>query len=164
MKKLLVLAVLISSSVMAGERVVVKESKTFNVPINSKTVRCDDRGYGILELRLYIKELNGWTKYNHADESRININLERLPRLIAGTCTGDLGPGYEIDDVIKGNPRTEKIVVTRELVESRYVADSDSTMCLRTFNETITTKIFGIEFKHVYSDYQDRLHISECTF
>lgn len=160
MKNLLVLAVLVSSSVMAGERVVIEDQKTLNVEVSNKTVRCSAKGYGIEELKINIKELNGWTMLDHSNRS---FGDSGEPCMTAGLCAGRWD-GLNIDDVLQNNPRTEKITVFRKITESRHISNQSSEDCLRTFTEELKTTVGGIAFNHKRGSNQDVLPAEACTF
>jgi hypothetical protein len=161
MKNLLVLAVLVSSSVMAGERVVIQDQKTLDAEVSNKTVRCSARGYGVEELKINIKGLSGWTMLDHSN--RI-FGDSGEPCMTAGMCAGAFGDGFSIDDVLQNNPRTEKITVFRKLTESRHISNQSSDDCLRTFTEELKTTVGGIAFDHKRSSNQDVLPAEACTF
>lgn len=161
MKNLLVLAVLMSSSVMAGERVVIQDQKTLDAEVSNKTVRCSAKGYGLEELKINIKGLSGWTMLDHSNRK---FGDGGEPCMTAGMCAGDLGAGLSIDDVLQNNPRTEKITVFRKLTESRNISNESSADCLRTFTENLKTTVGGVAFNHTRMSGQDVLPAEACTF
>lgn len=160
MKKLLVLAVLLSSSVIAGERVIIKDQKLIEVEVSKKTVLCSAQGYGLEELKINIAALNGWTLLDHS-----NIlfgDNSGLPCMTAGPCAGPLGTGFSIDDVIQGNPRKEQIVVKREVIDSRHISSSNAEDCLRTFKESLHTNVGGVDFHHTRFSNQEIMPKAAC--
>lgn len=158
------LAVLMSSSVMAGERVILKDQKTFEVEVNQTTVRCSARGYGLEELKINIKDLDGWTLFDHS-----NIlfgDFIGLPCMTAGLCSFSGGEdGLNVDDVVQNNPRTETIVVSREVIESRHVKnDGNDKICSRSLMEKLHTTVGGVKFDHQRGSTLEKLPLAACTF
>lgn len=149
MKKFLILAVLMTGNVWAGSRVILKDSKEFEVEVNNKTVLCSAKGYGLAELKINIKALDGWTILDHS-----NLRFgdrSGLPCMTAGACKAPWDEsGFEIEDVIQANPRVEKIIVNRELTETRTLeTDDQGSRCIRFLTESLDTVVGGISFKHV---------------
>lgn len=161
MKKFLVLAVLMSSSVMAGERVLLNDSKEASVEVNAGTLFCSGIGYGInAQLKINIPALDGWTVLDHTNIA--SGDFRNLPCLTAGYCKDFRNQeGLEIEDVLQGNPRTEKIVIFRKLIEKRELAKNE---CEKTLIETLETKVGGVRFTHKRSIEAETLPSEACTF
>jgi len=160
MKILLVLAVLVSGSLMAGERVILKDSKEVDVEVSDKTVLCSALGYGNAELKINIAALDGWTIFDH---SNVRFGDKRaLPCMTAGECKEPWKEdGFEINDVLQNNPRSEKIVIQRELTESRTLFDN---ACVRSLRERLSTVVGGIPFHHERYGAESTLPAIACTF
>jgi hypothetical protein len=165
MKKLLVLVVLICGNVMAGERVILKDSKAIDQEVNEETVICSAIGYGQAEVKISIKELDGWTIFDHSNASF--GDGKGLPCMTAGICKKPWTKvGFSIEDVIQNNERVEKIVVDRELVETRILVRDENQFrsCQRTLTENLRTVVGGIPFTHSREGAEQSLPESACTF
>jgi hypothetical protein len=148
MKKSLFLLLSISCNVWAEHRILLKDEKWMNADINTSTVICSPKGYASDELKINIKALDGWTLLDHS-----NLRFgsrSSLPCMTAGSCKGvSSETGFSIDDVLKNNPRTEKILVKREVIESRYLEVRNSVKyCSRSLTEKLDTLVAGIPFHH----------------
>lgn len=161
MKNLLVLAVFLSGAVVAGERVIVQDQKVTDAEVNNQTVRCSAKGYGVEELKINIKGLNGWTMLDHSNRK---FGDSGEPCMTAGMCSSSWMDGLKVEDVLQNNPRTEKITVLRTLTERRYISSLDSNDCLRSFKEDLKTKVGGVEFNHTRVSREDDLPAEACTF
>lgn len=153
---------MMSTSVIAGERIVIKDQKIINQEVSKKTVLCSAKGYGLEELKINIEALNGWTFLDHS-----NLRFgdkSGLPCMTAGRCIGPLGDELQVDDVVLNNPRIETITIYRELIETRFISSENSKDCLRAFKEKLATNIAGIAFHHERWSNQDVLPAAACTF
>ena len=170
MKKLfknlcLVSGVLLSFPLFAGEREILKDSKEMNVVLNTLTVRCSSFGYGMRELKVNIAGLDGWTLFDHT-----NIlfgDKSDLPCMTAGACRlGNREGGFSVDDILQQKPRTERIVVNREVAENRFIGDNNNQVkvCFRVLAERLQTVIGGVEFTHTRTGEVLELPTKACTF
>ncbi len=167
MKKLMMLAVLMSGNLMAGERTLLDDSKAMDAEVSKKTVVCSELGYGMAELKINIKALDGWTILDHSN-SRFG-GRDGIPCMTAGACKPSWnpeGPGFEIEDIIQGNPRVEKIVVHRKLIEVRNLLDNEAgeQTCFRNLREELATVVGGIPFFHARVSPAEELPAKSCTF
>ena len=169
MKKLLVLAVLMSGSLMAGERTILKDSKEFTVEVSEKTVLCSALGYGSEELKINIAALDGWTLLDHTN-SRFGDN-KGLPCMTAGLCKNRHGGwpenGFDLDEVLQNTPRKEKILVKREVIETRQKSvtgegDQSFESCIRSLTEKLNTTVGGIKFAHQRTIQAETLPVESC--
>lgn len=165
MKKILILAVLMTGNVWAGERVILRDSKTMEVTVSNETVLCSALGYGLEELKINIEALDGWTILDH---SNIRFGDTRgLPCMTAGHCkrfsrTG----GLTVDQVVQNNPRVETIVVNRILTETREesVNVDGEKVCFRGLREDLSTVVGGLPFLHSRFGASEELPANACTF
>jgi hypothetical protein len=166
MKMLLMLAaVIMSGNVLAGERVILKDSKAMEVSVNYETVKCSQLGYGSSELKINIAALDGWTIFDHSNSTF--GDLAGLPCMTAGACKRTpLTRGFVIEDVVQSNPRVETVVVNRVLTESRSeTTDNEGVkICERQLVEKLDTIVGGITFRHQRSGAHQTLPIESCTF
>lgn len=157
MKKFIVLAVLMTSSAWAAEsRVLLKDSKVLDVEVNTDTVICSAKGYGLEELKINIKGLDGWTILDHSN-LRFGDN-SGLPCMTAGACKlpwNENSKDFSIDDIIQSNPRVEKVEVFRELTEARRLVrtqagdqSNDPLRCEKSLIEKLRAVIGGVTFNH----------------
>ncbi len=164
MKKLLILAVMMSANVFAGERVILNDSKKMDAVVNEETVLCSALGYGLEELKINIAGLDGWTILDH---SNIKFGDTRaLPCMTAGHCKRRAnGPGLSVDSVLQSNPRVEGIVVNRVLVEVRNEGTNefDEKVCYRTLREELKTIVGGVPFFHVRMSPSEEFPLNACV-
>ena len=165
MKKILFLSLLFNINAWAQDRVLLNDQKWMNADVNATTVLCSARGYGLSELKINIKALDGWTLLDHTN---LRFGSEsRLPCMTAGACKSPISgntTGMSIDDLIKNNPRVEKILVKRQVIENRNISNRDNeTFCARSLTEKLETVISGIPFHHQRTIYTgEELPTSEC--
>jgi hypothetical protein len=166
MKKILFLTLILNFNTWAQDRVLLNDQSWMNADVNATTVLCSARGYGLEELKINIKSLDGWTLLDH---SNLRFGSEsRLPCMTAGACKSPISgntTGFSIDDVIRNNPRSEKILVKRQVIESRSLSNRDNeTFCSRSLTEKLDTIIGGIPFHHQRSiNTGEKLPASECS-
>jgi hypothetical protein len=128
--------------------------------VNEETVRCNARGYGLEELKINIKGLDGFTILDHSNVRFGDKN--GAPCLTAGICKGLFEEtGFDINDVIQNNPRVEKVTVNRVLKELRTLDDKK---CEKTLIEVLDTEVGGVKFNHTRSLAAEVLPASSCTF
>ncbi len=162
--KLTLLALLFSVNVMAGERVILKDSKKLKTEVSTKTVLCSAKGYGMEELKINIAALDGWTLFDHTNV-RFGERAD-LPCMTAGICKfpGE-DTGLEVKDVIQNNERIETITVKREVVESRILSEEDNEkVCLRWLTEKLNTTVGGVAFHHERVSQEERFPAKACHF
>ena len=166
MKKMLFLTLIINFNSWAQDRVLLNDQKWMNAEVNGSTVLCSAKGYGLEELKINIKSLDGWTLLDHTN---LRFGSEsRLPCMTAGACKSPVfgnNTGFSIDDVIRNNPRIEKILVKRQVIESRSLNNRDNVaFCSRSLTEKLETVIAGIPFHHQRSiETGEELPASECS-
>lgn len=153
-----------SFNLFAGERIILQDQKIIDTEINRETVRCSAKGYGMAELKINIAALDGWTIFDHSNVSF--GDRSNLPCMTAGLCKfQDEGEGFDIDDVIQGKERIEKIVVERIVTESRNVTVIDGfKVCERSLMEKLKTTVGGVEFHHARGGAEQNLPEKACHF
>ena len=150
---------------MGGERIILSDSKEMDAKISSVTVRCSALGYGTADLKINIKGLDGWTILDHSNVSFGDDS--DLPCMTAGKCKRfENSPGFEINDVLQNNPRTERIIVNRILTESREpgLGSNDLRVCFRSLTEKLNTVVGGIAFYHKRVGALEELPLKACHF
>lgn len=167
MKKFMMLAVLMSGNLMAGERTLLEDSKAMSAEVSNKTVICSALGYGMAELKINIKALDGWTILDHSN-SRYG-DRDGIPCMTAGACKPSWDPegqGFKIEDIIQNNPRIEKIVVKRKIIEVRNLFDNEQgeKSCFRNLREELETVVGGIPFFHARVSPSEELPAKSCKF
>ena len=165
MKKLLMLAVLVSGNLWAGERVILKDSKIIEQEVSNDTVRCSPIGYGMFsELKINMQALDGWTLFDHTN---ISFGDKNIACMTAGKCKGPaIKNGFDLDDLIQSNPRVERVEVHREVVEVRTIIESANSfkICQRRLVENLKTNIGGIKFTHTRGGAEQDLPEDACFF
>lgn len=169
MKNLLILGVLVTMNVFGAERVLISDSKITDVELNTDTVRCSAKGYGLAELKVNIKGLDGWTLFNH---SNIKAgDLAGQPCMTAGACRGfGNDNGLSIDDILNGSVRTEKIKVNRQIIEVKNIGkdENGTDVCFRHIEERLQTSVSrgsangSIKFSHLRSGLDETFPLAVC--
>lgn len=161
----MMLAVLMSGNLMAGERVLLSDSKAIEAEVNKTTVLCSHLGYGMSELKINIKDLDGWTILDHSN-FRFG-DRSGLPCMTAGACKPSWDPegeGFEINDVLQNNPRVEKIVVSRKVIEVKELGETEGrSQCFRSIREELETAVAGIPFHHRRVGLSETLPAKACN-
>jgi hypothetical protein len=157
-------------SIFASERILLSDSKIATIELNQTNVRCSAIGYGLAELKVNIKALDGWTLFNHS-----NINsgdLQGLPCMTAGACKrfDNDKNGLSIEDIILSGTRTETIKVNRQIVEVKTKMKNEENMdvCHRRVEERLQTSVTRengngkINFTHVRFGIDENFPLEFC--
>lgn len=148
----------------AKENIVLSDEIKVVAEINDKTVFCSEKGYGIAELKINIKDLDGKTILDHSNY-RFG-DPSRLPCMTAGYCKGSFGnEGLTVEDILQGNPGQEKIVIKRQVIEDFYKAHDQTNnvyVCQREIIEKLETVIRGIKFHHQRTLSAESFPLDKC--
>lgn len=161
---LLTVMVLGSVQTMAkdSQRVILKDSKTFETEVSTQTVRCSELGYGARELKINLAGLDGWTLFDHTNS---HVGEFGEPCMTAGRCkrTPTSG-GFDLNDLIQNNPGKEVVTVQRQVIENKTeTKDQDNQdVCERSLTENLTTTIRGIKFHHTRMGATQNFPIEVC--
>lgn len=150
-KSLMAMAtILLMSNAMASERILLQDKKILDAEINRTTLRCSALGYGLSELKINLKGLDGWTLLDHSNRRFGEFNGE--PCMTAGACKEfDFQEGgFDLDEILRNNSGTERVVVHRIVKESKSIITDHHKRerCQRTLIEELKTKAAGIDFFH----------------
>ncbi len=169
MKKILLLA-LVSTNLMATERLLLSDSKFTDIELTESSVRCSDKGYGTGELKINIKSLDGWTIFDHSNIKAGDLLGE--PCMTAGICKRSENDktGLTIGDILSSGNRTENIKINRQLVEVKEIGkdESGSDVCFRHVQERLQTAVVRgdgagkIKFTHVRYGIEETFPLSVC--
>lgn len=147
MKKWLFIG-LLTTQAMAGERVLISDSKVADVTLNKTSVRCSALGYGMAELKINIPALDGWTLFDHS-----NINLGDFggePCMTAGSCKRGTvkrpgNTGFSVEDILGNieNTQVSRILIKRKIVEVKDLGKDEqgNDVCLRHIQERLETDV-----------------------
>ena len=117
---------------------VLKDTTTLvALDLNSTTVFCTDRGYGNIQLKISVPELDWLAHFDH------RVAGEGLPCITGGRCSPENSPEKLIDP----NERFVLAQVNVVLSET-LVIDSEKHLCSQQLNEQIQTLIKGRKFSH----------------
>jgi hypothetical protein len=127
------------------------QTTTVALVLDSKTVFCTDKGYGNIQLKVTVPDLDWLAHFDH------RVAGEGLPCMTAGRCTEALGP----KDILNG----DRIGITRirSVLNERIFLDADAKTCLSNLEETVTGTIRGIVFNHVRGDAPVSVDYELCT-
>ncbi len=146
MKKIIMLAILSVHFQVLAEPVestrVLKDSTTWvALELNDQTVFCTARGYGSIELKVSVPDLDWLAHFDH------RVVGEGQPCITGGSCTDILKPGNIVnsgDPIVVAPMRVALSEVTR--------LDRQAKICERQLQETIQSTIRGHEFNHYRGD------------
>jgi hypothetical protein len=105
--------------------------------LTEKTVFCTDRGYGNIQLKVSVPDLDWLAHFDH------RVASEGLPCITGGRCTSNLGPG----DILDPNDRIAVVIVRVGLWETLRI-DREKRTCERSLEERVKANIRGHEFNH----------------
>ncbi len=117
---------------------VLKDSTTLiALELNKKTVFCTDLGYGNVQLKINVPELDDIAHFNH------RVVGEGLPCIAGGACTSELGPDNILDE-----SKPIEIVPVRVVLSEILEIDEPSKSCMRSLVEKVQSVVRGVEFTH----------------
>lgn len=140
MKTLAAAAALILPSLVHAETLskeVSRENVDIQVTINAASVRCSALGYGALELKVDVPDLDWSATFNHRQLG------EGKPCMTAGVCSSTLSPEI-LRAKGEGDIPTQLLVVH---TEEAYVDRTHGT-CSRELVEVLSMELHGIRFTH----------------
>ena len=121
--------------------------------LNEKTVFCTERGYGTIQLKISVPDLDWLAHFDH------RVVGERLPCITGGECTSQLEPGKII---IPGEPFA--VVPMRVVLKQHLTLDHSSQTCTQYLVEKIESNIRGHGFTHVRaSDAPTAMDYAKCV-
>lgn len=134
----------------ASERILLKDKKIISAEVNQQTMRCSMIGYGRTELKINLKDLDGWTILDHSNSRFGEFN--GAPCMTAGRCKtfSELDLGFDLDEILKNNSGEHKVTIERIVKERKeLIKDEDNnSICKRTIIEELKTTIANIPFQH----------------
>jgi hypothetical protein len=117
---------------------VLKDTTTIvALDLNPKTVFCTARGYGTIQLKISVPDLDWLAHFDH------RVVGETLPCITGGECIGELQPG-KIIDLNEPITLAPVQVVLKQVLE----VDDAAKTCSQTLNEEIHSLIRGKPFNH----------------
>jgi hypothetical protein len=121
---------------------VLKDTTTY-VPLEltAQTVFCTDRGYGNVQLKVSVPDLDWLAHFDH------RVVGETLPCMTGGACTAALTPG----SIIKPGERVTVVPVRVVLIEHTLI-DRTARSCKQLLEEQIVSNVRGRKFTHSKSD------------
>lgn len=147
MKKIVLLAaVTLHLSVFAAPREkvrVLKDTTTLiALKLTEETVFCTDRGYGNVQLKVSVPDLDWLAHFDH------RVFGEGVPCMTGGACKSDFTEdGKTPADLIKSD-ETVDIVPMRVILSERIELDKENKTCQRQIIEEIQSTVRGHEFNH----------------
>lgn len=125
---------------------VLKDSTTMSlIELNEQTVFCTARGYGNVQLKVSVPELDELAHFDH------RVVGERLPCITGGACSDALQPGL----LIRPNERFA-LAPIRVILKETLQIDPDAKTCQRMLQEEVRSVIREHRFDHFkYSEMKD---------
>lgn len=124
---------------------ILKDATTMTlIELNSQTVFCTARGYGNVQLKVSVPELDELAHFDH------RVLGEGLPCMTGGACSEVLQPGA----LIRPNERFALAPIRVILKESLKI-DYDAKTCERLVSEDVKSVIRDHRFEHhKYSEWK----------
>lgn len=154
MKTLIVAAAVLLPSLLHAETLekeVSRNSYPIQVAVHASSVRCSALGYGALELKVDVPDLDWAAAFNHRQRG------EGKPCMTAGVCGGDLTP-EKLRAAGEGDISTELWVVHTEVA----TLDRAHGTCTRELVEEVSMTLHGIDFAHRRSAPLSKLTVAQC--
>ncbi|MBI3542981.1 MAG: hypothetical protein HY075_06890 [Deltaproteobacteria bacterium] len=152
---LLAIAALTSLTAQAAPQEIKRVLKDTVTPVvldlNPKTVFCTDRGYGNIQLKVSVPDLDWLAHFNHRVEG------EGQPCITGGRCSETLNPGKILD------PNDRFVVVPVRVVLTEVIQlDRDARTCQHALLEKVESQIRGVRFNHSRGNDFVPLEIEKC--
>lgn len=133
-------------------RRVLKDTTTaVALELNPKTVFCTDRGYGNVQLKVSVPDLDWLAHFNH------RVAGEGLPCITGGRCA----PGNEPGDILDPSERVA-LASMRVILTERIQIDTEEKTCAHRLEEQIEGRIRGREFQHARGNDWAPWDIEKC--
>lgn len=121
---------------------VLKDTTTYiPLELTQKTVFCTDRGYGNVQLKVSVPDLDWLAYFDH------RVVGEGFPCITGGQCNTSLSP----DTILNPNERITVVPVRVVLIEHTMI-DRSARTCKQRLEEQITSVIRGHKFNHQRGD------------
>lgn len=154
--KALVLAALLTQVSAFAEPMeqtrVLKDTTTWvAISLTPQTVFCTDRGYGTVQLKVSVPDLEHLAHFDH------RVVGERLPCITGGLCK----PGNNPSDLIQSNERLA-VAPIRVVLKETTILNEEGTSCQRQLTEEITSQIRGHRFTHQRANELIPVDVEKC--
>jgi hypothetical protein len=131
---------------------VLKDSTTWvALELNDKTVFCTDKGYGNVQLKVSVPDLDWLAHFDH------RVVGERVPCITGGACSEFLQPDKLLDG---GNSIV--VVPMRVVLTEHLKIDRDAQSCERQIQEAVHSQIKGQMFSHYRSGAWQSANLDIC--
>jgi hypothetical protein len=156
MKKLIMVLVgLLSIDAFADpvvvHRVLKDQTTMIALDLNDTSVFCTQRGYGNVQLKISVPDLDWLAHFDHRVEG------EGLPCITGGRCTGTLTPAAIIDPADKISVVPMRVILTDELT-----IDDTAKTCTRQLREDVKSHIRGRNFFHQMWGANESVDYEKC--
>lgn len=147
----LMLPMMASASPYTVQSVLKDTTTIVALDLNPKTVFCTARGYGTVQLKVSVPDLDWLAHFDH------RVVGEGLPCITGGACSEALQPGNIID-------LNEPVVLApiRVVLKQTLSIDEDAKTCTQTLTENITSLIRGKPFTHVRGSEPVPMDLEKC--
>lgn len=132
---------------------VLKDTTTLiSLPLNEQTVFCTDRGYGNVQLKVSVPDLDWLAHFDH------RVFGEGVPCITGGACTDGRGPSLILDAA-----QPLETVPIRVVLSEHLTVDADAQTCTRILNEKVTSLIRRHKFDHYRSGEPETVPYAQCA-
>lgn len=120
---------------------VLKDTTTMSaVDLNPQTVFCTDRGYGNIQLKVSVPDLDLLAHFDH------RVVGENQPCITGGRCIDGHGPGTILND------EPIDTIPLRVILTETLTIDPELKTCTRYVTEEVKSLIRGVKFNHHRAD------------
>lgn len=132
---------------------VLKDTTTIvSIPLNAETVFCTDRGYGNVQLKVSVPDLDWLAHFDH------RVVGEGQPCITGGACEGGNGP-----DAILDADHPIELVPIRVVLKETLTIDEAAKTCTRYLTEEVTSLIRRHKFEHYrFADQATPVALEQC--
>lgn len=124
------------ASARVVERVLKDETTMVALELNSENVFCTELGYGSVQLKINVPELDFLAHFDH------RVVGERQPCITGGACDAVNNP----DSILSGDKLVA--VPVRIILSESLEIDDQAKTCTRTLNENVKSHIKNKNFTH----------------
>lgn len=129
-------------------RVLRDQTTLVALELDSKTVFCTERGYGTVQLKVSVPDLDWLAHFDH------RVVGETLPCITGGACTG-------LDRLVDPQERFA-IAPMRVILSETLLVDREKQSCQRQLVENIESSIRGRKFTHHRSGDWENVNLDLC--
>lgn len=140
-----------ASDLIQASRVLKDTTTPVALELTDKTVFCTDRGYGNIQLKISVPDLDWLAHFDH------RVVGEGVPCMTAGRCSDALSP----NSILEPNERIA-IAPIRAILTERLQLDRTRRTCMQFLEEQIESTVRGRRFQHSRAKSMGAMDFEKC--